>query len=153
MHSSSSLRRALVALALLLSTSAIGFAWISRPAAPAGEALETAMRQIDDSLKALGKGVTAENRPAMLLELAKFETAVIAAKAEIPESAAKVDEKKRDAFVADYRKTLIEALQFALTTEVAVVDGKYKEADTLIRNKLGGMKSKGHGKFKPEGGY
>ncbi|HUR28576.1 MAG TPA: hypothetical protein VM509_10345 [Planctomycetota bacterium] len=153
MHSSPSLRRAFICLALILSTSAVGLAWISRAPAPAGEALKTAMHQIDESLKALGKGVTAENRPAMLVELAKLETAVMTAKAETPESAAKVDEKKRDAFVAEYRKTLVETLQFALSTEVAILDAKYKEADTLIRNKLGGMKSKGHGKFKTDGGY
>ena len=153
MHSSLPLRRAFVVLALIVSTSAIGLAWIARPVDAAGEALKGAMQQLDASLKVLSKGVTAENRAASLEELAKFETAVMTAKAQSPDSASKVDEKKRDAFVAEFKKTLIEAMEFALTAEVAVLDGKYKEADTLIRNKVSAMKSKGHGKFKTDGGY
>lgn len=116
------------------------------------DAIGHAMQQMNDALKALGKGVTAETKDAALQELSKFETAVIAAKAEVPASAAKVDEKKRPAFVAEYRKTLIEALKFAGDAEAAVVDGKFKDADTLVRNKLGALKSSGHGKFKEEGG-
>jgi len=144
-------RRALAALALLFATSTVGLAWIAEPRAAANETLEQAMHQMDESLEVLGKGVNAENRAASLEELAKFETAVLTAKAATPDSAAKIDEKKRAAFVNDYRKTLVEALQFALTAEIAIVDGKYKEADTVIRNKLGGVKSTGHGKFKTDG--
>jgi hypothetical protein len=121
-------------------------------AAEGNEAIGTAMKQMNDAMKVLGKGVTAETKDAALAELSKFETAVIAAKAAVPASAAKVDEKKRAAYVADFRKTLIEALKFAGDAESAVVDGKFKDADTLIRNKLGGLKSSGHGKFKEEGG-
>jgi hypothetical protein len=81
----------------------------------------------------------------------KFETAVIAAKSLTPGSAAKVDEKKRAAFVADFRKTLIEALKFACDAEAAIADGKYKDAEKLINNKLSGVKSAGHSKFKEDG--
>lgn len=125
----------------------------SEPAAePVNGAIEQAMHQMSDALKALGKNVTAETRVAALAEIAKFETAVIAAKGETPDSAAKVDEKKRAAFVNDYRKSLIEALKVACDAEVAIVDGKYKDADALIHNKLDGLKSAGHGKFKGEAG-
>src|SRR5262245_26750129 len=74
----------------------------ARPA-PANEALEQAMGQMNSSLKALGKGISAETRSSALEELGKFEQAVIAAKSAVPDSAAKVDEKKRDAFVAEFR--------------------------------------------------
>lgn len=120
-------------------------------AAPAG-ALGDSMHQMEEALKALSKPVTAETRAASLEALAKFETAVIAAKAETPESAAKVEEKKRPAFLADYRKTLVEALKLACDAETAILNDKYKDADGLIRNKLGAMKSAGHSKFKGEGG-
>ena len=120
--------------------------------APGNEAIAKAMQQMNDSLKALGKGVTAETKNAALEELTKFETAVIAAKAQTPASAAKVDEKKKAAFLADFRKTMIDTLKLAEDAEVLIVDAKYKDADTLIRNKLGGMKSTGHGKFREEGG-
>lgn len=123
----------------------------SREALP-DEALKEAMHQMEQALESLGKGVKADNRDDALATLAKFEAAVMSAKEKTPPSAAKVEEKKRAAFVADYRKTLVEGLQFACAAELAILDGKYKEADTLIRNKLGGLKSAGHGKFKQDGG-
>lgn len=150
MRSSISLWRALACLSLLLGTSAIGLAWITKPVALAGEPLKAAMHQIDDSMKTLSKGVTAENRTAMLDEIGKLETALMTAKALTPDSAAKIDEKKRPAFVNDFRKTLIDGMNFALAAEVSIVDAKFKEADTTIRNKLGGLKSTGHGKFKTD---
>ncbi len=144
--------RALACVSLLLGTSAIGLAWIAKPVDAAGEALKDAMHQMDESMKVLGKGITAENRDKSLEEIAKFETAVMTAKAQTPESAAKIDDKKRAAYIVDFKKTLVEALQFALTAETAILDGKFKDADTAIRNKLGGIKSTGHGKFKTEEG-
>jgi Cytochrome b562 len=121
------------------------------PAAPPNGAIEQAMKQIEDSLKQLEKGVTPENHAAMLDELSKLETAIIAAKGQVPGSAEKVEEKKRAAFVADYRKTLVATLRLALDAETAIADGKYKDADGLIRNKLSAQKSAGHSKFKTEG--
>jgi hypothetical protein len=118
---------------------------------PADAAIKQAMEQMNDAMKNLSKGITADNKAASLDELTKFETAVIAAKSQTPGSAAKVDEKKRAAFVADYRKTLLDALKTACDAEVAIADGKYKDADKLISNKLSGVKSAGHSKFKEEG--
>ena len=81
--------------------------------APAGnEAIAKAMHEMNDALEVLGKGITAANKDAALEQLTKFETAVITAKAAVPASAAKVEEKKRPAFLADYRKTLLEGLDF-----------------------------------------
>ena len=144
--------RAVACLTLLISTSTIASAWIGMTPGPASEALAQAMHQVDESTKTLSKGVNAENREQSLLEIAKLETALMNAKALTPDSAAKVEEKKRAGFVNDFKKTLVEALQFTLTAETAILDGKYKEADTVIRNKLGGIKSTGHGKFKTDEG-
>jgi hypothetical protein len=121
------------------------------PAVAGNEAISKAMKDMNAALESLSKGVNPANKDASLADLAKFETAVLAAKGEVPASAAKVDEKKRAAFVAEYRKTLLEALKFAADAEAAIVDAKFKDADTLIRNKLGGLKSTGHGKFKTDG--
>jgi hypothetical protein len=147
----------LVSLAVLWSSSRLAHAHVQSAASPTAAALgnETiskAMKEMNGAIEALSKGVTAANKDASLEELAKFETAVLAAKAVEPSSAAKVEEKKRAAFVADYRKTLLEALKYAADAESAILDAKFKEADTLIRNKLGGLKSTGHGKFKTDGG-
>jgi hypothetical protein len=152
MNSALSPLRVIVVLLALSALSAIGFGWIAAPPRAANQALEEAMRQINDSMKVLGKGVNAENRAESLLELAKFQAALLSAKAQTPDSAEKVEEKKRAAFVNDFRKTLVEGLQFSCSAEIAIVDGKYKEADTLIRNKLGALKAEGHSKFKPDAG-
>lgn len=150
--------RGLLPIACLCLAGLATAAWFSssrahavEPAAPVG-AIGDSMHKMEEALKALSKPVTAETRAASLEALANFETAVIAAKAETPESASKVDEKKRAAFVADYRKTLVDALKLACDAETAILNDKYKDADGLIRNKLGGMKSSGHSKFKGEGG-
>lgn len=120
--------------------------------APLAGAIEDAMHQMDEALKTLSKPVTPETRVEALDALAKFQLAVIAAKAETPETAAKIDEKKRPAFLADYRKSLVEALKLACDAETAILNDKYKDADGLIRNKLSALKSSGHSKFKGEGG-
>jgi hypothetical protein len=121
------------------------------PMDPADAAIKQAMDQINDALKELGKPITADNKATALEQLGKIETAVIAAKSQTPGSAAKVDEKKRAAFVADFRKTLLDVLKTACDAEIAVADGKFKDADKLINNKLAGFKSAGHGKFKEDG--
>ena len=121
------------------------------PATPPNGSIETAMKQMSDAMKTLEKGVTPENHAACLDELGKFETALVAAKGQVPDAAAKVEEKKRAAFVADYRKTLIATLRLALDAEGDIADGKIKDADALIKNKLAAQKSAGHSKFTPEG--
>lgn len=120
-------------------------------AEPVNATIEQSMKQIADALQSLEKGVTAANKAAALEELGKLETALVAAKGQVPDSAAKVDEKKRAAFVADYRKTMVATLRLALDAETALADDKFKDADTLIKNKLAAQKSAGHSKFKPEG--
>lgn len=143
-----------IALAAVAATSWLSLhAGANPPAAvdPAEAAIKQAMDQMNDALKVLAKGVTADTKAAALDELTKFETAVIAAKAQVPASAEKVDEKKRAAFTADFRKTLLETLKIACDAEAAIADGKYKDAEKLINNKLSAQKSAGHGKFKPEG--
>jgi hypothetical protein len=124
--------------------------WSSaRPAAaPGSEALEQAMGEMQQAMKALGKGISAESAGAALEELAKFQAAILIAKKETPDTAATVDEKKRADFVAEYRTTLLEALKLACDAEIAVVNGKYKDAENLLKGKLGSLKSAAHDKFK-----
>jgi hypothetical protein len=116
----------------------------------ADEELEGSMREMNGAMKVLGRGITAENRDAVLEALTKFERAVVAAKASTPGKAAKIEEKKRPEFVANYRKMLIDALKLACDAEVAVLDGKYKDAETIIKNKLMGLKKEGHDTYQDE---
>jgi len=137
-------------LLFLAAGSAAAVAWPSTP--PPNDTLEQAMDQMNASLKALGKGITAETSAAALEELVKFEQAVITAKSQTPDTASGVDEKKRPAFVAEFRSTLCEVLKSACDAEIAVANGKYKDAEGILRGKLGSLKSAGHGKFKKDDG-
>src|SRR5262245_32249064 len=90
-----------VAVLLLAAGSAGLLAWTSaRPAAaaPANDAISQAMEQMQESVKALSKGISADSRTAALEQLGKFQAAILAAKTQTPDTAAKVDEKKRDDF-------------------------------------------------------
>lgn len=141
-----------LALAAFAATSWFALHAGAQPVAvvPAEKAIGQAMGQMNDALKTLSKGVTADTKDEALAALEKFETAIIAAKSQVPDAAEKVDEKKRAQFVADYRKSLLDALKIACDAEAAIADGKYKDAQKLIDNKLAATKSAGHGKFKPE---
>ncbi|NOT30984.1 MAG: hypothetical protein HOP15_11100 [Planctomycetes bacterium] len=140
---------------LFLASASVGFsagssARAAAAPAPINEALEQAMGQLQQSMKALGKGINAETQAAALEELAKIEAAILTAKTQTPDTAATVDEKKRADFVAEFRTTLLEALKLACDAEIAVVNGKYKEAEGILRGKLSTLKSASHDKFKGE---
>lgn len=122
------------------------------PASRANDALEQAMEEIQRAVKALGKGITAETQATALEELSKLEQALLTAKSQVPDSAAGIDEKKRAAFVAEFRSTLCEALELACDAEIATANGKFKDAKNLLEGKLGALKSAGHDKFKKEDG-
>ena len=132
----------------VLARAAVALA--ARPVSPPApnDAIEQAMGQLMKSTKALGKGITAETRDAALAELVAMQQALLAAKVETPDTAADVDEKKRAEFVAEYRTTLLEVLKLTCDAEIAVVNGKYKDAEGIVKGKLGSLKSAGHDKFK-----
>ena len=141
-------------LPIVLVAAAAGglLAWSNARSAAApvavNDAIEAAMNQLQQSMKALGKGITAETKSASLDELAKMEGAILAAKVQTPDTAAAVDEKKRPAFVAEFRANLCEALKLVCDAEIAVVNDKFKDAEGILRGKLGSLKSAGHDKFK-----
>ncbi len=143
---------------LPLSLLCIGFvasaAWITARdagAAPAAnEELEQTMRQINGAGKMLGRGITKDNRDESLLQIDKMQHALLAAKAMTPDAVAGVAADKRDAFLADYRRTLLEALKVACDIEIAILDGKYEDAQELVKTQLNAIKKNGHDKFQVE---
>ena len=114
----------------------------------ANDTLSEAMDQMNAVVKELGKGINAGNQAASLELFTKFETALLTAKAQVPDTAAGVDEKKRPDFVAEFRSTLCEALKLACDAEIATANGKFKDAENIVKGKLGALKSAGHSKFK-----
>lgn len=151
-------------LGLLLAAALGALAWSSLPRAAAAspaapeslgppgvdEELEGAMREMNGALKSLGKGLGPETRDTALEALSKFQRGVISAKASTPGMASKIAEKQRADFLAGYRKMLVEALKLACDAELAILDGKYKEADEILKNKLMGLKKAGHDKYQEE---
>ena len=142
---------------LLLAAGTLGLlAWLPRPitasvpASPsASEELEEAMSQLNRSIRILSKGVDEASHEKALGELVKMQQAILLAKTQMPDTAEAVDEKKRAAFVGEFRTAMIETLKLVCDTEIAVVNGKYKDAKSLV-NKLKQAKTKGHDKFKGE---
>lgn len=144
--------RSALFVATLAGLSLATLAWSSARVRASNDTLGQAMGQMKEALEVLSKGIKADNRDAALEELGKFQTAVMAAKAQVPDSATKDDEKKRAEFVADFRASLVDALKLACDAELAILNGKYKDADSLVRNKLSAAKSAGHSKFDPQDG-
>lgn len=141
-------RRFLPVLLLGSALSALALGARPGPAArSANEVIAEAMGQINRSVKTLGKGITADSASAALEELVKIEQALIVAKGATPDTAAQVEEEKRPAFVAEYRTSLLEMLKHVCDAEIAVLDGKYKDAEGILKGKLGALKSAGHDKF------
>ncbi|MBI5432771.1 MAG: hypothetical protein HZA52_08080 [Planctomycetes bacterium] len=117
----------------------------------ADEQLEAAMSEMNAALKSLGRGgITADNRDAALEALSKFQREAVVAKALTPPMTAKIDEKQRPEFVVGYRKMLAEAIKLACDAEIAVLDGKFEDADEILKNKLMGLKKAGHDKYQEE---
>jgi len=154
----SSTRRALriAPLSVLLVASVSIGALALRPDAPAANSALTAddspihdhMEVMNGAMRFFLKtGVTAENREKALEWTEKFQAAVVASKSLAPETAAKVEESKRAAFVADYRKMLVEVLASSCRLETAILDGKYEDATRVAREELGKLKKQGHDKF------
>lgn len=115
-----------------------------------GGGIGQAMGAIGKAVKSLSEGITKDNAEEALGHLEAIERAILDAKVLEPEAAAEIDEKKRPAYVAEYRTMMIDLLVQVAEAESAVVAGKYKNAEKII-GKLETLKGKGHGKFNPGG--
>ena len=149
-----SIARSVLPLSLLCIGFVASAAWITArdaEAAPAvNEELEQTMRQINGAGKMLGRGITKDNRDESLQQVDKILHGLIAARAMTPDSVAGVEADKREAFVAEYRKMLLEALKVACDIEIAILDGKYDAAQELVKTQLNALKKSGHDKFQVE---
>lgn len=112
------------------------------------EDLEGYMNTMKAELRALSKGITAENRDKSLERVANFERAVLAAKLETPPNAAALEGDKKAEFMNGFRKKLIEVLATACKLETAVIDGKYDDATKIVTVDLKQLQSEGHDKYK-----
>src|SRR5262245_44103546 len=74
------------------------------------EELEGLMNQMKAEVRALSKGINAENRDKSLERIANFERAVLGAKLQTPPNAEGLEGDKKTEFMNGFRKKLIEVL-------------------------------------------
>ena len=108
------------------------------------------MNAMDDNLKALKKIIAnaAENKKSLEL-LDKVQASVVASKSMTPAEVKNIPEAERAQWVADYRKEMAVLLEHLCKMEVAIIDGKNADAETLFKG-LKKIEDDGHEKFTAE---
>ena len=101
------------------------------------------MEQMNGCLKSLLKGINAETKDKALETLAKMQSAVLVAKLEKPH-----DLKPEE--LLGYRRMLVDLLALTCRVEGAVLDGKFDDANKLVKEELTKLKKDGHDKFQKE---
>jgi hypothetical protein len=114
------------------------------------DALEHAMESMNGALKSMLKGIDATSRDKALEQIAKFQSNLLTAKLLTPPMAEKIDAAKRPEFVAGYRRKLVDVLSASAKVEAAILDGKYDEANKVVKEELTRLKKEGHDKYQEE---
>ena len=108
------------------------------------------MEKLEDTLKGLRKSLKDPAAlPAALSALAEIESLTLQCKLLTPETAAKLPEAERAAFVTAFRRTMVDFLTHQLELEAALLDGdatKIKAAFDKVRE----MEDPAHERFAPE---
>lgn len=114
---------------------------------PLAEAMET----IEDEMRVLRKSLKdpAQNS-ASLTSIVAMQGAVAKAKILSPQMAGTQPAEKREAFVIDYRRTMIGMARQLLDLEELVLDGKNEEAGTLFKE-IRRLEDSGHERFTEDG--
>ena len=109
--------------------------------------LRQAMQTIRDCTKSLTKNIDDKAKiEETLRTIVRLEKAFMEAKSGTPEKAGKLEGKKLEKFMREYRTMNIAVLKTILDMEAAVVGRKLKKAKKLL-NQVNAFKGKGHGKF------
>ena len=119
-----------------------------KPTAKAGD-MHSEMGAINRAYRALNKSVAdPAKKDASLASVNEMQLHTVAAKGEIPKTAATQPADKRDQFVAGYRKGIIELLKTEIELEEQIIAGDTaKAAETLKKMKQ--MEKDGHAIYQP----
>jgi soluble cytochrome b562 len=144
------MKNKLLALALL---GAAGFgvaaalpapADIPAPRPAADDVLEDSMESMNGALKTLLKGgITAETKDKSLEAVVRMQTAIVAAKSGKPHDLNAEE-------LVGYRKMMADLLATTCKLEVAILDGKFEDANKLAKDELTRFKKEGHDKYQKE---
>lgn len=133
----------LVAAAALGLAAALPATAPAVPSAVVDGPLEEAMESMNGALKSLLKGVDASTKDKALENVARMQGAIVAAKVEKPKDLSAEE-------LVGYRKLLVELLGATCKLEVALLDGKFDEANKIAKDELTRFKKEGHDKYQKE---
>lgn len=121
------------------------------PAWAGGGKLGNTMETLQSSQQKLGKALDKKDFATVLAQTLEMEKAVQEAKLETPPTAGAVKEPdKKKAFVAGFRKQMIELQKALLDLEAAAVDENAEEAKKVFEERIKQVKKDGHAKYKPD---
>ena len=114
------------------------------PPAAANEVLEQSMETLNGALKGLLKGgISAETKDKSLETLVRMQSAIVAAKSEKPKDLSAEE-------LVGYRSMMAEMLGLTCKIEVATLQGKFDDANELVKDELTRFKKEGHDKYQKE---
>ncbi len=144
------MKHKLLALALLgaagfgLAAALPGPADLVVPRPAADDVLEESMESMNGALKTLLKGgITAETKDKSLEAVVRMQTAIVAAKSGKPHDLNAEE-------LVGYRKMMADLLATTCKLEVAILDGKFDDANKLAKDELTRFKKEGHDKYQKE---
>lgn len=114
------------------------------PPAKSSEVLEQSMETLNGALKGLLKGgISAETKDKSLETLVRMQSAIVAAKSEKPKDLSAEE-------LVGYRSMMAEMLGLTCKIEVATLQGKFDDANKLVKDELTRFKKEGHDKYQKE---
>jgi hypothetical protein len=114
------------------------------PPAKSSEVLEQSMETLNGALKGLLKGgISAETKDKSLETLVRMQSAIVAAKSEKPKDLSAEE-------LVGYRAMMAEMLGLTCKIEVATLQGKFDDANKLVKDELTRFKKEGHDKYQKE---
>ena len=114
------------------------------PARASSEVLEQSMETLNGALKGLMKGgISAETKDKSLETLVRMQSAIVAAKSEKPHDLSAEE-------LVGYRAMMADMLGLTCKIEVATLQGKFDDANKLVKDELTRFKKEGHDKYQKE---
>jgi hypothetical protein len=112
--------------------------------------LEGAMKQMERSYKALARQLDDPSKDELSLRaISMLQAGVATGKGMVPHIVEEKPEAERPAFLAEYRKTMLDVLKAAIDLEEKLVAGDREGAKAALET-LHKMEEDGHRKFTPE---
>jgi soluble cytochrome b562 len=141
------LRSFLAPLLLALPIAALAAAAIAPRAAD--DELAERMEVMNSAMRQLSKGIHPETRTKSLERIDAFQRALLDAKRMTPPTAKDVEEAERAEFVAGFRAQLARVLAKSGELEIAVLEGRFDDANRIVAEDMKRLKDQGHEKYAP----